>query len=92
MIQNFKPYTKATLVEPMKIQIEKKDDNGETIKGQGLRPESATNLPYSDSDRSEHALRFPLRKKQLASEQVRNGESHPISDGRDYSRGRPPAA
>jgi K+-transporting ATPase ATPase A chain len=33
MIQNFKPYTKATLVEPMKVQVEKKDDKGETIKG-----------------------------------------------------------
>src|SRR5262245_47915950 len=33
MIQNFKPYTKATLVEPMKVQIEKKNDAGETIKG-----------------------------------------------------------
>ena len=32
MIQNFKPYTKATLVEPMKIQVEKKNDQGETIK------------------------------------------------------------
>src|SRR6266542_782858 len=26
MIQNFKPYTKATLVEPMKVQVEKKND------------------------------------------------------------------
>jgi K+-transporting ATPase ATPase A chain len=33
MIQNFKPYTKATLVEPMKIQVEKKNDQGEPIKG-----------------------------------------------------------
>jgi potassium-transporting ATPase potassium-binding subunit len=33
MIQNFKPYAKATLVEPMKIQVEKKNDKGETIKG-----------------------------------------------------------
>jgi K+-transporting ATPase ATPase A chain len=33
MIQNFKPYTKATLVEPMKIRVEKKSDQGETIKG-----------------------------------------------------------
>jgi len=33
MIQNFKPYTKATLVEPMKVQLEKKNDKGETIKG-----------------------------------------------------------
>src|SRR5437899_2003309 len=33
MIQNFKPYTKATLVESMKIQVEKKQDKGETIKG-----------------------------------------------------------
>src|ERR1700746_1307278 len=33
MIQNFKPYTRATLVEPMKVQVEKKNDKGETIKG-----------------------------------------------------------
>jgi K+-transporting ATPase ATPase A chain len=33
MIQNFKPYTKAALVEPMKVQVEKKNDRGETIKG-----------------------------------------------------------
>jgi K+-transporting ATPase ATPase A chain len=33
MIQNFQPYTKAKLVEPMKIQVEKKNDKGETIKG-----------------------------------------------------------
>jgi len=33
IIQNFKPYAKATLVEPMKVQVEKKDDNGQTIKG-----------------------------------------------------------
>src|SRR3984893_499391 len=32
MIQNFKPYTKATLVEPMKISVEKKNEAGETIK------------------------------------------------------------
>jgi K+-transporting ATPase ATPase A chain len=32
MIQNFKPYTKATLIEPMKISVEKKNDQGETIK------------------------------------------------------------
>src|ERR1700716_2656112 len=32
MIQNFKPYTKATLVEPMKASVEKKNDQGETIK------------------------------------------------------------
>ena len=29
MIQNFKPYTKATLVEPMKVQVEKKDEQGQ---------------------------------------------------------------
>jgi potassium-transporting ATPase potassium-binding subunit len=33
MIQNFKPYTKATLIEPMKILVEKKNDQVETIKG-----------------------------------------------------------
>src|SRR2546430_8219265 len=33
VIQNFKPYTKATLAEPMKVQVEKKNDKGETIKG-----------------------------------------------------------
>src|SRR4029079_8562476 len=32
MIQNFKSYTRATLIEPMKIQVEKKNDQGETIK------------------------------------------------------------
>ena len=32
MIQNFNPYTKANLVEPMKVQVEKKNDKGETIK------------------------------------------------------------
>src|SRR3981189_2677304 len=38
MIQNFKPYTKAKLVEPMKIQVEKKNDKGETIKGADDKP------------------------------------------------------
>jgi potassium-transporting ATPase potassium-binding subunit len=38
MIQNFKPYTKATLVEPMKISVEKKNDKGETIKGADDKP------------------------------------------------------
>lgn len=33
MIQNFQPYTTAKLVEPYKIQVEKKNDKGETIKG-----------------------------------------------------------
>src|SRR5436190_11288592 len=33
MIQNFKPYTKAKLTEPFTIQVEKKNDKGETIKG-----------------------------------------------------------
>ena len=32
MIQNFKPYPKVTLVEPMKVSVEKKNDQGETIK------------------------------------------------------------
>jgi potassium-transporting ATPase potassium-binding subunit len=32
MIDNFRPYTKATLVEPMKVQVEKKNEQGETIK------------------------------------------------------------
>src|SRR5215510_9634061 len=33
MIQNVKPYTKAKLTEPFKVQVEKKNDKGETIKG-----------------------------------------------------------
>src|SRR3974377_2274152 len=33
VIQNFKPYSTARLLEPMKIQVEKKNDKGETIKG-----------------------------------------------------------
>lgn len=32
MIQNFKPYTEARLIEPLKISVEKKDDKGETLK------------------------------------------------------------
>lgn len=38
MIQNFKPYTKAKLVEPFKISVEKKNDKGETIKGADGKP------------------------------------------------------
>ena len=38
MIQNFKPYTKAKLLEPMKISVEKKNDKGETIKGPDGNP------------------------------------------------------
>jgi potassium-transporting ATPase potassium-binding subunit len=38
MIQNFKPYTKAKLLEPMKIQVEKKNDQGETVKGPDGKP------------------------------------------------------
>jgi K+-transporting ATPase ATPase A chain len=33
MIQNFKSYTKAKLVEPYKISVEKKNDKGETVLG-----------------------------------------------------------
>ena len=33
MIQNFKPYTKVRLVEPYKIQIEKKNGKGESVMG-----------------------------------------------------------
>src|SRR5437867_5638817 len=38
MIQNFKPYTKAKLIEPLIITVEKKNDNGETIKGPDGKP------------------------------------------------------
>ena len=38
MIQNFKPYTKAKLVEPYKISVEKKDAKGETIEGPDGKP------------------------------------------------------
>jgi potassium-transporting ATPase potassium-binding subunit len=38
IIQNFKPYTKAKLLEPMKVQVEKKNDKGETIKGPDGKP------------------------------------------------------
>jgi K+-transporting ATPase ATPase A chain len=33
MIQNFKPYTKAKLVEPYQIQVEKRNDRGEPVLG-----------------------------------------------------------
>jgi len=38
MIQNFKPYTRAKLVEPMKVQVEKRDAKGETVKGPDGKP------------------------------------------------------
>ena len=38
MIQNFKPYTTAKLLEPMKVQVEKKNDKGETLKGPDGKP------------------------------------------------------
>src|SRR5262245_36624953 len=38
MIQNFKPYTKAKLVEPQKISVEKKNDKGETVLGPDGKP------------------------------------------------------
>src|SRR5216117_3691411 len=38
MIQNFKPYTKAKLVEPYKISVEKKNDKGETVLGADGKP------------------------------------------------------
>src|SRR6185503_195925 len=38
MIQNLKPYTKAKLVEPYKISVEKKDDKGETVLDAGGKP------------------------------------------------------
>jgi len=38
MIQNFKPYTKVKLVEPYKIQVEKKNDKGETVLGADGKP------------------------------------------------------
>jgi K+-transporting ATPase ATPase A chain len=38
IIQNFKSYTKAKLVEPMKITVEKKNDKGETIQGADGKP------------------------------------------------------
>jgi K+-transporting ATPase ATPase A chain len=38
MIQNFNPYTKATLAEQMNVQVEKKNDKGETIKGADDKP------------------------------------------------------
>jgi K+-transporting ATPase ATPase A chain len=38
IVQNFKPYTKVRLVEPMKVQVEKKNDKGETLKGPDGKP------------------------------------------------------
>src|SRR5260370_11006273 len=38
IIQNFKPYTKARLLEPMKITVEKKHEKGESIKGPDGKP------------------------------------------------------
>jgi potassium-transporting ATPase potassium-binding subunit len=38
MIQNFKPYTKAKLLEPFKVSVEKKSDQGETVQGPDGKP------------------------------------------------------
>jgi K+-transporting ATPase ATPase A chain len=38
IIQNFKPYTIARLVEPYKIPVEKKNDNGEIVLGADGKP------------------------------------------------------
>ena len=38
MIQNFKPYTQAKLVEPFQIAVEKKDSQGATVKGADGKP------------------------------------------------------
>jgi len=38
IIQNFKPYTKARLLEPLKITVEKKNEKGESIKGPDGKP------------------------------------------------------
>jgi potassium-transporting ATPase potassium-binding subunit len=38
MIQNFKPYAKARLVEPMQVQVEKKNAQGETVQGPDGKP------------------------------------------------------
>ncbi|MBC8094996.1 MAG: potassium-transporting ATPase subunit KdpA [Akkermansiaceae bacterium] len=38
MIQNFKAYTKARLIEPYKISVEKKSDQGETLQGPNGKP------------------------------------------------------
>jgi len=38
MIQNFMPYTKAKLLEPFKIKVEKKNDKGETVLGADGKP------------------------------------------------------
>ncbi|HEY5751818.1 MAG TPA: potassium-transporting ATPase subunit KdpA [Chthoniobacterales bacterium] len=38
MIQNFKPYESASLVEPVHTQVEKKDDKGETVNDTSGKP------------------------------------------------------
>jgi K+-transporting ATPase ATPase A chain len=38
MIQNFKPYTKAKLIEPFKVSVEKKNEKGETVLGAEGKP------------------------------------------------------
>src|SRR5262245_28083941 len=38
MIQNFKPYTKAKLVESFKVSVEKKNEKGETVLGADGKP------------------------------------------------------
>ena len=38
MIQNFKPYTSASLVEPFTVQVQKVDDKGQPVSGPDGEP------------------------------------------------------
>ena len=38
MIQNFRPYSKARLIEPFKVSVEKKNEKGETVQGPDGKP------------------------------------------------------
>jgi len=38
MIQNFHAYTKVSLIEPMKVQVQKKNDKGEPVNGTDGKP------------------------------------------------------
>ena len=73
MIQNFKPYTSASLVEPFTAQVPKVDDNGQAVTGadgaRHVRPACARRFRLSIR-RPSYRGRWPRRSRSRCSERT----------------------
>ena len=49
MVQNFKPYDQAQLVEPITLSVEQKNDAGETVKGPDGKPVMETSTVHTQN-------------------------------------------